>query len=164
MNLFSKSSNIDAAATGAKRDVTISNEPRTKRPDHVRVETDAVTWKIGLTLDEQRDLGSAYEWNERNGEFDKHFRDEESFLEMFTNRLYQSCAETITLVIKPCEPGKVHIDVESSNSNFTSEINSPRPVVSYDEVGTLILKWIEVSQSRKELIADLVTSSRGGDA
>jgi hypothetical protein len=153
----------ETAPTGAKRDVTISNE-RTPRPDHVKVETDAVTWRIGLTLDEQRDLGAAYEWNERKGEFDKNFRDEESFLEVFTNRLYQSCAETITLEIKPCGPGKVHMEVKSTNPNFSSEIDTSHPTVSYGEVGALILKLIEASQSRKDLISDLVTSLQRSDA
>lgn len=162
MKMFSKSSSNADTTANAKRDVTLS-EP-TKRPDHVRVETDECTWKIGLTLDEQHSLGSAYEWNERHGEFDKNFRDEESFLEMFTERLYRECAETITLEIKPFEPGKVFLKVESSNPHFSSEIDGSHQNVSYSEVGALILKWIEVSQSRKELIADLVTSLQRGDA
>ncbi|WP_321899145.1 hypothetical protein [Paraburkholderia heleia] len=73
MKMFSKSSNTGAASISAKRDVTLCDESP-KRPDHVRVESDECTWKIGLTLDEQHSLGSAYEWNERNGEFDKNFR------------------------------------------------------------------------------------------
>lgn len=162
MGIFDKFNGAaNAETTSAKRDVTLS-EPK-KRPDHVRVETDECTWKIGLTLDEQHALGSAYEWSERNGEFDKNFRDEESFLRMFTERLYRECAETITLEIKPIEPGKVRMEVKSSNPNFTSEIDGSHQTVSYGEVGALILKWIEVSQSRQELIADLV-SFRGGEA
>jgi hypothetical protein len=163
MKMFGKNTgSTDAASNGAKRDVTLS-EPQ-KRPDHVRVESDECTWKIGLTLDEQHSLGSAYEWNENNGEFDKNYRDEASFLRMFTERIYRECAKTITLEIKPIEPGKVSLKVESNNPNFSAEIDGSHQTISYGEVGALILKWIEVSQSRKELIADLVTSLQRGDA
>jgi hypothetical protein len=133
--------------------VTFSDEPK-KRPDHVRVETDECTWKIGLTLDEQHELGAAYE---------KGIDDEKSFLSLFTDRIYRSCANTLTVEFKPCEPGKVSLSVSADNPNFSSDIDYAHLAVSYGDVGALILKLIEVSQSRKELIADLV-SLRKGDA
>ncbi|MBN3771189.1 hypothetical protein [Burkholderia sp. Se-20378] len=156
MKMFSKTNDKaeSAVVMGVKRDVTISDEPK-KRPDHVRVESDECTWKIGLTLDEQHELGSAYE---------RGINDEESFLSLFADRIYRSCANTLTVEFKPCEPGKVSLSVSADNPNFAAEGDRAHLTVPYREVGALIVQLIEKSQSRKDLISDLVTSLQRSDA
>lgn len=147
MKMFAKTpSNPDATVetppASPKRDVTLVNKPK-KRPDHVCVESDDCTWKIGLTLEEQYDLGGAYEHG---------VDDEKMMLETFVERMYQSSAVRLTVEIKPVRPGKVFLTV-SSGAHFRAA-----ETVSYDDVGQVIGEWIVKSQPRKELIADLVAA------
>lgn len=108
--MFNKQgSKPDADTTGAKRDVTIVNEPK-KRPDHVRVESHDCAWSIPLTLEEQYDLGQVYE-NGFNYE-------EREMLRNFVEGMYAATAARITLEIKPMRPGEVSLKA-SSDAMFT---------------------------------------------
>lgn len=142
MKMFSKQSSNSDATTG-KRDVTIRNEPK-KRPDHVVAETHDCTWKIPLTLDEQRNLGEVYE----NGDFG----DETQMLQRFTETIYQSTAATLNIEIRPSKPGEVLLKASAGHLFRKSGI------VRNQEVGQTICAWIMESQPRKELVADLVAA------
>lgn len=148
MKMFSKNSSnsdttLETAPTGAKRDVTIRNEPK-KRPDHVRAETDDCVWDIPLTLDEQRDLGGVYESGD--------FGDEAQMLERFTETIYQGTAAMLSMEIRPSKPGEVFLKASTGHLFRRSSI------VRYKDVGRTICEWIVESQSRKELVADLVAA------
>ncbi|WP_175796577.1 hypothetical protein [Burkholderia anthina] len=148
MKMFSKNGgNSDMAiAPAAKRDVTISDEPK-KRPDHVRVESDECTWKIGLTLEEQFSLGQAYE---------RGTDDEEQLLETFVESLYQSSAATLRIEIRPSRPGEVMLQASGDSHFRKSEFG-----VKYSEVAGLIYEWLAASQPREALVADLIASLPG---
>jgi len=142
MSFFSKQrSKQDTETVVAKRDVTISNEPK-KRPDHVTVETDDCTWKIPLTLEEQYSLGQAYEAGTN---------DEAQMLKSFVESLYQATAVKLSLELTPVRPGEVHVRGQAGHSKYSD-------TVAYEDVGRTICEWVVKYQSRKELIADLVAA------
>lgn len=143
MKIFSKNGNSSDAATGSKRDVTISNEPK-KRPDHVRAETDDCIWKIPLTLDEQRNLGEVYEIGD--------FGDETQMLARFTETIYQNTAATLNIEIRPSKPGEALLTANAGHLFRKSGI------VRHEEICRTICAWIVESQPRKELVADLVAA------
>ena len=146
MKMFSKNSDADVAPTGGKRDVTIVNAPR-KRPDHVRVETHDSTWSIPLTLDEQYVLGQAYEQGPD---------DEAAMLTAFTETIYQGDgggAVRLTVEIKPVRPGEVHLMASGSGRRFNKA-----DTLRYEDIGRTVCEWIVESQSRKELVSDLVAA------
>jgi len=142
MSIFSKqSSKQDTESTSAKRDVTISNEPK-KRPDHVRAETADCTWKLPLTIEEQSSLSFAYE---------EGVDDEEQMLRFFTESIYQT-SECLSVEMKPFRPGEVHL-----RGNCGHLFKSVK-TVPYAEVGQVLCEWVMKAQRRKELVADLVAS------
>jgi hypothetical protein len=146
MKMFSKNCDSDVAPTGGKRDVTIVNAPR-KRPDHVRVETHDSTWTIPLTLDEQYILGQAYQ---------KDIDDEAAMLTAFTETIYQGDgggAVRLTVEIKPVRPGEVHLTASGSGRRFNKA-----DTLRYEDIGRTLCEWIVESQSRKELVSDLVAA------
>ena len=146
MKIFSKNSNSDVAPTGGKRDVTIVNAPR-KRPDHVRVETRDSTWTIPLTLDEQYVLGQAYE---------QGTDDEAAMLTAFTETIYQGDgggAVQLTVEIKPIRPGEVYLTASGSGHRFKKA-----ETMGYEDIGRTLCEWIAESQSRKELVSDLLAA------
>jgi hypothetical protein len=146
MKMYSKNSNSEVAPTGGKRDVTIANAPR-KRPDHVRVETHDSTWSIPLTLDEQYILGQAYEQGPN---------DEAAMLTAFTETIYQGDgggAVRLTVEIKPVRPGEVHLTASGSGHRFNKA-----DTLRYEDLGRTLCEWIVESQSRKELVSDLVAA------
>ncbi|KFG94407.1 hypothetical protein GQ56_0126485 [Burkholderia paludis] len=136
MKMFSKA-NDKTEANGAKRDVTIHNEPK-KRPDHVIAETDDAQWKIPLTIEEQSDLAYAYE---------ELRAPEQEMLETFVECIYGATAVKLNIDIVPKSPGKVRISVGRGIH-----------VVEYADVGEIVLRGILEAQSRKELVADLVAT------
>ncbi|UVE64753.1 hypothetical protein L2Y90_12935 [Burkholderia pyrrocinia] len=136
MSIFSKQDS-KPEMTGAKRDVTIRNEPK-KRPDHVIAETDDAQWTIPLTIDEQSDLAYAYE----------ELRvPEQSMLETFVQGVYGNSAAKLSIELRPHSPGKVTI---TAGRNLKT--------LAYADVGETILRWILEAQSRKDLVADLVAA------
>ncbi|KVF47974.1 hypothetical protein WJ13_18490 [Burkholderia seminalis] len=136
MKMFSKA-NDKTEANGAKRDVTIHNEPK-KRPDHVIAETDHARWKIPLTIEEQSDLAYAYE--------DLQVP-EQTMLETFIQGVYGNSAGKLSIDLIPHSPGKVTITTGRSFSTL-----------AYADVGETILRLILEAQSRKDLVADLVAA------
>jgi len=152
MKIFGKdSSNSDAtpetASVGAKRDVTIVHKT-TKRPDHVVAETHDAVWKIPLTLDEQFDLGRAYQ--------ELADGDEAQMLRSFTEAIYQGDeggAARLAVEIRLVRPGEVFLSANGSGPRFVKS-----DTVRYEDVGRTICEWIVEAQSRKELVADLVAA------
>jgi hypothetical protein len=154
--MFGKnSSNSDAvletASAGAKRDVTIVHKT-TKRPDHVVAETCDTVWRIPLTLEEQFDLGRAYQ--------DLADGDEAQMLAAFTEILYQgseSDAVKLAVEIRLMRPGEVFLSA-SGNGRVSGQRFYESATVRYEDVGRTVCGWIAESQSRKELVADLVAA------
>lgn len=134
MKMFSMA-NEKTEANGAKRDVTIHNEPK-KRPDHVIAETDDAQWKIPLTIEEQSDLAYAYE--------DLQVP-EQAMLETFIQGVYGNSAVKLSIELMPHSPGKV---IVAAGRKYKT--------LAYADVGETILGWILEAQSRKDLVADLV--------
>ncbi|HDR9181187.1 TPA: hypothetical protein QDB06_001740 [Burkholderia vietnamiensis] len=151
MKMFGKNSSnsgatLEAAPTRAKRDVTISNEPK-KRPDHVKVETNDATWSIPLTLDEQYTLGQSYE---------QGTDDEAAMLTAFTETLYQSDeggAVKLAIEIRLLRPGEVFLTATGNRQRF-----SKSGTVRFDEIGLTLCTWLAEAQTRPDLVADLVAA------
>ncbi len=144
MSIFNKqSSKLDPETAGAKRDVTIVNEPK-KRPDHVRVESHDCAWSIPLTLDEQYDLGQVYE-NGFNYE-------EREMLRNFVEGMYLASSARIAMEITLVRPGEVNLKATSGLTFKKAR------TVRYEEIGQVVCEWIVEAQSRKDLVADLVAS------
>jgi hypothetical protein len=151
MKMFGKNSNSDAAPAGAKRDVTIVHKT-TKRPDHLVAETAECTWKIPLTLEEQFDLGRAYQ--------ELADGDEAQMLSAFTESLYQGSdggAVMLTIEVRLMRPGDISLRA-SGNGRVSGHRFQESATVRYEDVGRTICEWIAESQSRKELVADLVAA------
>jgi hypothetical protein len=151
MKLFSKNSNSDTTTDSAKRDVTIVKEAP-KRPDHLVAETDECTWKIPLTLEEQFDLGRAYQ--------ELADGNEAQMLSAFTESLYQGSegdAVKLTIEVSLMRPGEVSLRA-SGNGRVSGHRFQEFATVRYEDVGRTVCEWIAESQSRKELVADLVAA------
>jgi hypothetical protein len=154
--MFSKnSSNSDAtletAPGSAKRDVTIAHKT-TKRPDHLVAETRDAVWRIPLTLDEQFDLGRAYQ--------ELADGDEAQMLSAFTESLYQGSegdAVKLTIEVRLIRPGEVFLSA-SGSGRVSGQHFRESATVRYEDVGRTVCEWIAESQSRKELVADLVSA------
>lgn len=151
MKMFSKTGSNSDAATGAKRDVTIVHKT-TKRPDHLVAETRDAVWRIPLTLDEQFDLGKAYQ--------ELADGDEAKMLSAFTESLYQGSeggAIKLTVEVGLMRPGEVSLRA-SGTGRVSGQRFQKSATVRYEDVGWTVCEWIAESQSRKELVADLVTA------
>ena len=159
MKMFGKNSSnsdeaLETAPAGAKRDVTIVHKT-TKRPDHVVAETRDAVWRIPLTLDEQFDLGRAYQ--------DLADGDEAKMLSAFTELLYQGSegdAVKLAVEIRLMRPGEVFLSA-SGNGRVSGQRFYESATVRYEDVGRTVCEWIAEAQSRKELVADLVAAMPG---
>lgn len=156
MGIFSKNSSnsdvvLETASASAKRDVSIVHKT-TKRPDHLVAETRDAVWRIPLTLEEQFDLGRAYQ--------ELADGDEAQMLSAFTESLYQGGegdAVKLTLEVMLMRPGEVSLRA-SGNGRVSGQRFYESATVRYEDVGRTVCEWIAESQSRKELVADLVAA------
>ncbi|KFX63825.1 hypothetical protein KBK24_0119160 [Burkholderia sp. K24] len=159
MGIFSKNCSnsdvvLETASASAKRDVTIVHKT-TKRPDHLVAETRDAVWRIPLTLEEQFDLGRAYQ--------ELADGDEAQMLSAFTESLYQGSegdAVKLAVEIRLMRPGEVFLSA-SGNGRVSGQRFYESATVRYEDVGRTVCEWIAQSQSRKELVADLVAALSG---